>query len=282
MCYKNSTMWEMRILMAVAAIAVLVAEANGQISDQAEPEFEVASIKPNVSDNAMAHFGIRGDRFAADNTTVKELITLAYNVRDLQLVGAPEWMGKERYDIVAKAYAQLKPGTPPPELKRLLVERFGLKVRHETRDLPMYALVMAREDRQFGPAAKQVEVDRCPEAAARAAERARTGQPRSPVVPGQRPSCGLFYNPGSLRGGSIGFGAMLQSLARVVGRIVIDRTGLTGKFDFDLTWAADGNPDAAGPSIFTALQEQLGLKLESTRGPVEVLVIDHVERPVPD
>ena len=89
-------------------------------------------------------------------------------------------------------------------------------------------------------------------------------------------------SPNSRTGGSIGFGSLAQSLSPVVGRVVLDRTGLTGKFDFQLKWAQDPTADTTGPSIFTALQEQLGLKLESTRGPVEVLVIDRVERPSPD
>ena len=94
--------------------------------------------------------------------------------------------------------------------------------------------------------------------------------------------CGLGFNPGILTGGSIGLGPLAQRLSPIVGRVVVDRTGLTGKFDFELKWAQDPAADTAGPSIFTALQEQLGLKLESTRGPVDVLVIDHVERPAPD
>ena len=94
--------------------------------------------------------------------------------------------------------------------------------------------------------------------------------------------CGMRGSPNSRTGGSIGFGSLAQSLSPVVGRVMLDRTGLTGKFDFQLKWAQDPTADTTGPSIFTALQEQLGLKLESTRGPVEVLVIDRVERRSPD
>jgi len=272
----------MRKLLVVAVFGFLVAGVHGQAPDVAAPTFEVASVRPNKSASANTNFGIQGDRFTADNTTLKELILLTYNVRDLQLVGAPDWIGKERYDIVAKANAPLKSGAVPAEVKQLLADRFGLRVHNEKQELAIYALVVASPDGRLGPAIQRVEVDRCPQAAAEAAARARSGQPRPPVAPGQRPGCGLFYNPGSLRGGSIGLGPLVGRLSPIVGRVVTDRTSLTGQFDFDLTWAPEAGPDASGPSIFTALQEQLGLKLESTRGPVDVLVIDHVEPPAPD
>ena len=92
----------------------------------------------------------------------------------------------------------------------------------------------------------------------------------------------MHFNPGIIQGGSIGLGALANRLSSLVGRQTVDRTGLTGTFDFDLTWAADAVPDSVGPSIFTAVQEQLGLKLESTRGPIDVLVVDHVRPLVPN
>src|SRR5688572_7381806 len=272
----------MRKLLVVAMFGFLVSDVHGQAPDVAAPTFEVASVTPNKSASPNTNYGIEGERFTADNTKGKELILLTYNVHDLPIVGAPDWIDKERYDIVAKAYSQLKSGAMPVETRQLLAERFGLRVHNETRELPIYALVIASPDETLGPAIRRVEVDRCPQAAVQAAARARSGQPRPPVAPGQRPGCGLFYNRGSLRGGSIGLGPLVSRLSPIVGRVVIDRTSLTGLFDFDLTWAPEAGPDASGPSIFTALQEQLALKLESTRGPVDVLVIDHVEPPAPD
>jgi uncharacterized protein (TIGR03435 family) len=270
------------LIMVVAAFAVLVGEANGQTGVEREPAFEVASVRPNRSRDVGTNFDIRGDRFTAINATLRELIRVAYRIRDLQIADAPDWLASERYDVIAKAAAPLKMSAFPLELRPLLAERFRLKVHHETREAAIYALVVASPDGKLGPALHPVEVDRCPEAMARADARARSGQPPFTPVPGQRMECGLGFNPGILNGGSVTLGPMVQRLSAIVGRVVIDRTGLQGRFDFDLTWTADGNPEATGPSIFTALQEQLGLKLESTRGPVEVLVIDHVERPVPD
>jgi uncharacterized protein (TIGR03435 family) len=269
-------MWKLTtIVLAMSGLA-------GVVHGQTPPAFEVASVKPNKSGSLEMHFGIQSDRFTADNATPKELITLAYNVRDLQLVGVPEWVGTDHYDIVAKAYSPLKSGTVPAELKQLLADRFGVRAHDDTRELPIYALVIASADGRLGPGINRIEPDRCPQVMAAAEARARSGQPPPPRTPGQRPSCGLFSNPGSHRGGSIGLGTLANRLASIVGRVVVDRTGLSGQFDFDVTFATETNPNATGPSIFTALQEQLGLKLESTRGPVDVVVIDRVEPPAPD
>jgi len=269
-------------LAVVLAIGAVVAGIRAQAPDAGMPAFEVASVKPNKSGSLEMNFGIKGDRFTADNATLKELITIAFNVRDLQLVGAPDWIGKEHYDIVAKAHSPLKSGAVPVEVKQLLADRFQLRVHNDKRELPIYALVLASPDGRLGPGITRLEMDRCPQAIRDAEARARSGQPAAPRKPSDRPSCGLFSNPGSLRGGSIGLNTLANRLVPVVGRVVVDRTGLTGEFDFDLLWAAEANPNATGPSIFTALQEQLGLKLESTRGPVDVLVIDSVEPPAPD
>jgi uncharacterized protein (TIGR03435 family) len=224
---------------------------------------------------------IEGERFTAINATVRQLIRAAYEMRDLQIAEAPEWVNSSRFDILAKAAAPLKMGGVPLELRQLLADRFRLKVHNESRELPIYALVVARLDGKIGPALRALHVDRCPEAVARAEASARSGQAPGPPVPSQRIECGLRSRPGTLTGGSITVESLAQRLSEITGRVVLDRTGLTGWFDLDVTWAPDQSPDA-GPSIFTALQEQLGLKLESTRGPVDVLVIDHVERPTPD
>jgi uncharacterized protein (TIGR03435 family) len=271
----------MRTTLAVA-VAALVFLAVPVLAQAPAPTFEVASVKPNKSGDPNTNFGIQGDRFTATNSTLRELIRITYGVRDLQIVDAPDWIETERFDVIGKASAPLKSGAVPAEARQLLADRFRLRVHNETRELPIYALVVANSDGKLGPSIQPVAVDRCPEAIARAEARARSGQPPAAPVPGQRMTCGLGYNSGVLTGGSISLAPLAQRLSPIVGRVVVDRTGLTGKFDFDLKWAQDSSADAAGPSIFTALQEQLGLKLESARGPVDVLVIDHIERPSPD
>jgi uncharacterized protein (TIGR03435 family) len=169
-------------------------------------------------------------------------------------------------------------------------------VHRETRELPIYALVVGRKDGQLGPQLKKTALDCAAINAAR-----QSGTPASPPQPGQPPGCGIRMGFGQLTSTGLPLTNLASSLVMVVHRSVIDRTGLAGGFDFDVKWTPDQLPprpaglpadqpirmngveiDPNGPSIFTALQEQLGLKLEAQRGPVEVLVIDRVARPTPD
>jgi uncharacterized protein (TIGR03435 family) len=158
--------------------------------------------------------------------------------------------------------------------------------------MPIYALIRAREDGKLGNELKPSTID------CEAFGAARRGGSAPQFKPGERPVCGIRMGFGELAGGGFPLSSLASSLVQTVERIVVDRTGLSGNFDFYVRWTPERLPpgaptdrpfrmngaeiDPSGPSIFTALQEQLGLKLESTRGPVDVLVIDHVERPSPD
>jgi uncharacterized protein (TIGR03435 family) len=262
--------------------------------------FEVASVKENKSGEGFVRFGVQpGGRFTATNVTLRELIRTAYQLQNFQLVDVPNWAESNRYDIVAKAPSELPfgpPGSGPGPLQfmmqALLAERFNLKAHRETQEMAIYALVMARADGRPGPNLRPAAAD----CAALAAARRGGGPPPAAFAPGERMQCGMRMGPGQLSAGSMSMTQFANSLAPQVSRVVLDRTGLTGNFDFEMTWTPDrmpqGNPppgapelppvDPNGPSIFTALQEQLGLKLDSTRGPVEVLVIDSVSQPTPD
>jgi uncharacterized protein (TIGR03435 family) len=171
------------------------------------------------------------------------------------------------------------------------VERFKLEVHNEQKDMPIYALALARSDGKLGPQLQRSEID-C--AAMTAAGRGRgpaAMPPPGPPQPGDRPQCGIRVAPGNMTVGGSSMTQFANSLSMFVGRIVQDHTGLTGNFDFNLTWTPDQMPqrppgapepppiDPNGPSIFTALREQLGLRLDSQRGPVDVLVIDRAEHP---
>jgi uncharacterized protein (TIGR03435 family) len=271
-----------KLLTIVVLVSGLAGVTYGQTPQDAPLTFEVASVRPNKSGSPNNNFSIKGDTFTATNTTLRELIRVAYEAREMELTKGQEWIESERIDIVAKARAQLKPGRFPDELKPLLAERFGLKVHNESREVPIYELLIARPDGKLGAGLRSVAADRCAESAAQTMERARKGLPPPAPIPGQRLQCGMQISPGVLQGASIGLGPLVNRLSSLAGRQVVDRTGLTGAFDFDLTWAPDAGPDAVGPSIFTALQEQLGLKLESTRGPINVLVIDEVRSLIPN
>ena len=263
-------------------------------------EFEVASVKPNKSGDGRVMIGTdpRTGRFNTVNVPLRMLIRFAYQLQDFQVVGGPSWITSDRFDIVAKADGEIGPapiGTVGPVqlmTRSLLADRFKLKVHFETRELPIYSLVVARADGKLGPQLRPATVD-----CAALAGRGRGGPPPAPPQPGERPACGMRIGPGTMSGGGFPLSQLATTLSQFVQRVVLDRTGLTGNFDLDLTWTPDqiqqGPPGGApagapppppldGPSIFTALQEQLGLKLDSARGPVQVLVIDSVEQPTED
>ena len=293
------------VLVGLPGASRLRAQAPPPVPGGAGPVFEVASVKANKSgDNRMGIGFQPGGRFRATNVPLRELISAAYGTPQplpaFQISGGAKWIESERFDVVAKAPGDPQPGPngPPPEmflmLRSLLAERFRLVVHREAKEMPVYALVLARADGKTGPQLHPSTTD-C--AAMMAAIRARGGPPPPPAA-GERMPCGMRMFPGNLSGGASTMAQLSNVLARFVNRTVVDRTGLTGAFDLDLQWTPDqmpqgrGDPppglpplpavDPNGPSIFTAVQEQLGLKLESTKAPVDVLVIDRAELPVED
>jgi uncharacterized protein (TIGR03435 family) len=252
--------------------------------------FEIANVTPNKTGAMRVMMQVRpGGAWEATNVTLESMIRLAYRIQESQLAGGPAWIYNERFDIVAKS-PQDAPGQEfGLRMESLLAERFGLTLHRETRELPVYALISSgRQGRRL----TQSTVD-CV-----AWARGRNGQPPRPSLPGERPTCGMTAAPGRLTGGGITMLQLAQTLARYTGRTVIDDTGLAGNFDFDLEFTADpallgrgpggglppgpppgATPNSAGLSIFTAVQEQLGLQLDSRRAPVDVLVIDSAAQP---
>ena len=289
--------------LVVAAVVAGGVVAAAQAPEKM-PSFEVATIKP--SDPAAQGQFIRnqpGGRFSTTNMPLRDLVRFAFSVQDFQLDGLPPWASSERYDINAKAAGDVPPGLPGVEnpmvqmLRSLLVERFKLASHHETKDMPIYALVRVRPDR-LGAHLEPSTVD-CDKLMAERLAAARAGgpppAPPEPDVKG-RPTCGIRGGFGTLTGSGFPIGQLVNTLAQIVRRTVVDRTGLTGAWAFDVKFAQDINqlpgplpagvqppvPDPDSPSIFSAVEEQLGLKLESTRGPVEMVIVDRLEHPVPD
>jgi uncharacterized protein (TIGR03435 family) len=243
-------------------------------------------VKPNksVETGGFIQRMRPGGSFSAGNQTLLQLIRFAYGIQgSLQLVGAPDWIRTERFDIVAKAPADIPPtapGQPVPEallLRSLLEDRFRLAMHRETRQLPIYALVIARSDGRLGPHIRRPANDYC-------AQRAKEIEKGNPQPFGVGQVCGMRGNNEGLTAGAFPIRGFANFLAGEAGRVVVDRTGLTGEWDFELKWSPPNapSPDPDRPSIFTALEEQLGLRLEPTTGPVEVLVIDRVEALIPD
>ena len=291
------------VTIAVCATFPLLMSAmalvRAQTAEVAKPKFEVASVRENTNDDGKVTFGIQpGGRFTAVNVPLVALILQAYGLQRTQIVGAPDWAETARYDIIAKAESDIQgspPGSPPGPLnfmlQDLLVDRFKLRAHREARELSTYALKLARSDGKLGERLQPSAID----CAAMRGRGGRMNAPPGPPPPGERPPCGMRVAPNQVVAGGIPLARLTQMLSQFTQRIVIDRTGLEGNFDIDLTFTPERMPqgppppgapplniDPNGPSLFTALQEQLGLKLESEKAPVEVLVIDHVERPTPD
>jgi uncharacterized protein (TIGR03435 family) len=268
----------------VVGIAVLcgVVASFGAARAQPAGAFEVASVRPNTSGAAGIDIDTQpGGRVTITNASLRNLITFGYRIQDNQLVGGPDWSRTARFDVVAKA--EKKEATTEEllaMLRPLLGERFKLAVHNESRELPVYALVALRADGRTGEQLKRSDVD-C------------SGLPGT----GSR-GCVFSVRFGNIHARGMPVARLAAVLSQFAGRIVVDRAGISGPHDFDLTWTPDqfrgrqtapGEPppqvngsvvDANGPSLFTAIQEQLGLKLEATRAPVDVLVIDSAERPV--
>lgn len=271
-------------------IALLLSTAVLHTQEQPpilEASFEVASVKRNIDGGPVTFNPQATGQFTVINFPFATLITAAYQLQPYQLQGAPSWTGEERYDIQARLDPQiakrLQPDGHPPTwalaLRSLLAERTRLAFHRETRELPIYALVMARADRKPGPNLKPAKAD-CDALRVESEAAARAGRP-SPYPPRTETwtPCGLRTAPGRIVSGGYGFAEFMRELSVRVGRQVVDRTGLEGRWDFYVTFAPDDSPNADMPQLVTALQEQLGLKLDATRGPVSVFVIDRLERP---
>jgi len=279
-----------RVLALILAALSFGAAARAQApatAGQARPAFEVASIKRNTSGSDSASVrGLPGGRLTVTNNTLRNIIRNAYALQNFQIIGGPDWINVDRWDVVAKAEGDAPPQQMIQMVQTLLADRFKLVVRRETREMPIYALVVARSDGTLGPKLTRSTTD-CTAVIADA--RARGGAPPRP--PDGRVQCGMRVNNGRIQMNAETMVNLVRNLSPIAGRSIIDRTGLTGGFDLELTWtpdlpsgnAADGPPPANdGPSLFTAMQEQLGLKLDAQRGPVDVLVIDSAVRPVED
>ncbi len=254
--------------VAVAALATFLATAQTQ---DKPPAFEVASIKPAAPNQpGMGMQRLPGGRVNMKNVTLRLLISMAWNVRDFEVAGGPPWIDTDRFDILAKPEAELPDTSDGSTLlnrmiQTLAADRFGLVYHRETREMPVYALVVAKNGPRLAPPTPQGHVS-------------------------------IMGSRGKLEGKDAKSADLARLLSAILGRTVQDHTGLSGEYDFNLEWTPDigdgpgfkGMPKdsppeapqaADGPSIFTAIQEQLGLKLESRKGPVEMLVIDRAEKP---
>lgn len=276
----------MRHVLAANMVVLAAGLAFGQ-SAPAPLTFEVASVKPSgETDRRMIRF-MPGGGLRVTGMVLKNLIAFAYDVRDFQIAGGPGWINSAPFDIEAKSDRNSSENTTPDELRNmtdaqmknaaeqmrsklqaLLADRFQLTLHHETKEEPVYALVIGKNGSKLQ------------ESQMKAGERKRM----------------MRMGRSELNAEGAAIDMLTNTLSNVLGRPVIDRTGLKGNYDFKLQWTPDPSqaggfggppppgvdapppPDPNGPSIFTAVQEQLGLRLESQKGPVDLIVIDRVEK----
>ena len=266
-----------------------------------QPQFEVASIKP--SNNVGGRVGIQtlpGGRLNATSVTLRYLIQFAYRLQAFEVIGGPDWVDNDRFDIAAKGdapdgdnqFSADQAGSPSRAqlmLRSLLADRFKLVVRNETREQSMYALVAARSDGRLGSDLHRSTAD----CVSDSAPGSQTAVKPAPSDAKQSP-CGIRLGLGTMAMGGATMKQLASTLAGLLNRSVVDHTSLTGAFDATLHWtpgqetpglatkagfAPAGLVDQNGPSLFTALPEQLGLKLDSMKGPVDVLVVVSAQRP---
>jgi uncharacterized protein (TIGR03435 family) len=278
MTRKSPLIGKLLLMVAVSATVPSLAQTADPPRETASPVFEVATVKLNKSGVSGSHSSLDNDRFTATNVSLKNVMQYqAYGIPEPRILDGPKWLNTERFDIQAKADSATLDALKPLRredrqlqiqrmFQQLLADRFKLTVHWETRELPVYAMIVAKNGSHL-QATKQTD-----------------------------DGASISTNNGELTARGVTMAeiarALTQELSRELGRVVVDKTGVDGRYDITLRWTPESGaapvsygagdtasqPDA-GPSIFTAFQEQLGLKLESTKGPVQVLVIDHVEMP---
>jgi uncharacterized protein (TIGR03435 family) len=270
------------LLVAIGCLPPVIDAHVGAVrvygQERTASAFEVASVRLSNSDSTPMSVITTPGRFTATSIDLRNLITVAYRLPWFRIIGVPDW--SERYDVVAT----MPSGTDATELgamlQHLLAERFMMQAHMETRERPIYALVTARTDKSLGPQLQRASVDCTVALAARATRAEPPPTPASAVehCDNQIRSVGHV----AIRGMSLDVLANYLSGA-VQDRVVVNRTGLEGNFDLELRFEppSGGGTTTPGqfPSLFTAIQEQLGLKLEAQKGPVQVLVIDSIGRP---
>jgi uncharacterized protein (TIGR03435 family) len=255
--------WLTRATIAVTICLFCVQHSPAQV-DGTGPVFEVATIKPTDPAFGAILMSLKGGRFSATGFTLKELIAFAYQVDSRQIAGGPKWFDSDRYDVLGKPEREgpLSRDTARILLRALLADRFQVKIHRETREMPVYVLTVEKD----GPKMK----------------------PRKEGVGGE--STGMTFQGAKAFGRNVSAKVLAEELeAMVLDRPVLDRTGLTDNFDFNFSWRPE--PDQFGgkgasvpadpndPDIFTAIREQLGLKLESVKAPAEVIIVDSAIKP---
>lgn len=264
------------------SVGVVFLVASLATNAAAQKTFDVISIKQNESVNSPSPLTVSPQRLSWTNATLRQLIQTGYDIRPYQLIGMPDWGDSSRYDVAATTASPMPPRQMETMLQNLLAYRFDLSVHHEQRDIPGYALVLARRDGKLGPNMHASAKD-CESALAKPLD--------SAAAKAEYDLCSPQMGLARLKMSGYPIAFLVEGLKRIFEKPVVDKTDLSGTFDMEVSWTPDPTmlptgvpapPVETGPSIFTALDEQLGLKLISDRVPVDVLVVDHLGSLKPD
>lgn len=261
---RNHRILPLIVVFWTTVVAPAMLAASGYAQTAPERSFEVATIKPSNPEAPGIGISFQAHQFSTHNTTLNFLIKFAYGLNARQIVGGPAWLDTDKYDVVAKPEGEesLTMRQLRPMVQRLLEDRFKLAYHREQRELAVYALVVGKNG-----------------------ARLKTSQGDPTGLPDVQVKGGPALTISATNSSMTAFAAVLQM--SFVDRPIVDHTGLAGRYDFDLSFTPDQVSPAgslsddpnAPPGLFTAIQEQLGLKLEAVQAPAEVLVVDHIERP---
>ena len=276
-----------RVGTVVSALALLVATTRDAVSTGQTPtQFEVASIRPNLSGVPQMVIRPRNGRFNASNVTPQFLIRWAYELLDFRVIGLPAWATRDHFDIDATGLADLNEASTRPLVKALLAGRFGLRTHLETRQLPVFAL--SSEGANF---AKAPNLRATQSACSQTPPAYRPPPPRQMFDSSTIVQCGVRVALGHISGAAVSMAELAEAISREVRRPVIDKTQITDRVDVVLNFTPEAiqlaqpdavepsAPNAAAPSIFTAVREQLRLRLVGDDAPIDVLVVDQISHP---
>ena len=261
----------------LSACCVLAVYAAGFVHAQTpdRPPSYVASPMRRTVDETNRSTGFRPGSFVMNGGTIRQIFQLAYPSEAADPIGAPAWMMTERYDLVVRFDKErLESGEGIAIFREIFATQLKLKAHYERRDTPTYSMVVARSDGKLGPGVRKLDVD-CD--ALRDAARRGDPVPSLPPAANGVAACQNKVGNGTVLSGGMRWAQLAATIRNPAGRLIVDKTGLDGFYEFSVTYATVATPD--NPNIFTAFQEQLGLKLEPSTTSVEVVVIDHIERP---
>jgi uncharacterized protein (TIGR03435 family) len=270
----------MKYFLSPALIVLVGLVMQAGAAAQTAPTFDVVSIKRSSPNATGGSVGAPPGRFVMVNMDLRPLIGTAYgdDVDTSDYIGLPGWAMAERYDIDAKAPEGAKPADIAPMLRTALAERFAFRAHIEMREQPIYELVRANPGGPLSSGLARVDID----CEALRETRGRGEKPDLKPLPGGLFPCDMSMRGGAgmeIRSGGMKMADFARSIQSGTGRILVDKTGLEGFYAFTLRYTGTPSPDSDLPSLFTALQEQLGLRLQAGTAQVRVLVIDNIQRP---